>query len=104
MPMNSNAVLKLVSPILFTLVVAVSQSVANNAPIHRSPGTAVAAYAATDARTVMASGRRSTIRLADTHSDACLWNYNNCLKGCDGAASCSSQCKVNYDGCLRQGG
>ena len=41
--------------------------------------------------------------LADTHSDLCLANYNQCLKGCDGATSCTNQCAVNYNGCLQQG-
>ncbi len=43
------------------------------------------------------------LRLADAHSDACLWNRTQCLKGCDGASSCSNQCQVNYDNCMRQG-
>lgn len=38
-----------------------------------------------------------------THADICMDNYNNCMKGCDGAVSCSKQCKVNYDGCMKQG-
>jgi hypothetical protein len=37
-----------------------------------------------------------------THDQICLDNYNQCLKGCDGATSCSNQCKVNYDKCLQQ--
>lgn len=36
------------------------------------------------------------------HAQICLDNYNQCMKGCAGAASCSKQCKVNYDGCMRQ--
>ena len=39
-----------------------------------------------------------------SHADVCLANYNQCMKGCDGAASCSKQCKVNYDGCMKQEG
>ena len=38
---------------------------------------------------------------AGPHEDACLWNYNQCMKGCDGATSCSNQCKTNYDNCMR---
>jgi hypothetical protein len=30
----------------------------------------------------------------------CLANYNQCLKGCDGATQCSNACKVNYDQCI----
>jgi hypothetical protein len=43
-----------------------------------------------------------TIIWADGHSDQCLANYNQCMKGCDGATSCSKQCKVNYDNCMKQ--
>ena len=38
----------------------------------------------------------------DGHADLCLANYNQCMKGCDGATSCSNQCKVNYDACMKQ--
>ena len=31
----------------------------------------------------------------------CQANYNQCMRGCGGAASCSSQCMTNYNGCLR---
>jgi hypothetical protein len=31
----------------------------------------------------------------------CKANYDQCMKGCDGAAQCSNQCMVNYNGCLR---
>jgi hypothetical protein len=43
-------------------------------------------------------------RTADTHSDICLQNEQQCLQGCDGAQSCSNQCAVNYQGCMDQGG
>jgi hypothetical protein len=43
-------------------------------------------------------------RLAqDAHTQACQYNYNQCMTGCGGAASCSNQCKANFDGCLSQG-
>ncbi len=45
----------------------------------------------------------SRLILADGHSDQCLANYKQCMKGCDGATSCSNQCQVNYDQCLKQG-
>ncbi len=35
------------------------------------------------------------------HDQLCLDNYNQCIKGCDGATSCSQQCKVNYDKCMQ---
>jgi hypothetical protein len=31
----------------------------------------------------------------------CKANYDQCMKGCNGAAQCSNQCMVNYNGCLR---
>lgn len=40
---------------------------------------------------------------AQSHDEICLQNYNQCLKGCDGAQSCNDQCRRNYDGCLQQG-
>ena len=30
----------------------------------------------------------------------CKANYDQCMKGCGGAAQCSNQCQVNYNGCL----
>jgi hypothetical protein len=30
----------------------------------------------------------------------CKANCDQCMKGCDGAAQCSNQCAVNYNGCL----
>jgi hypothetical protein len=30
----------------------------------------------------------------------CKANYDQCMKGCGGAAQCSNQCSVNYNGCL----
>jgi len=58
-----------------------------------------AAHPSTDAPRSQAAG----LRLADGHSDACKWNYDNCMKGCDGATQCSNQCRVNYDKCMQQG-
>jgi hypothetical protein len=29
----------------------------------------------------------------------CKANYDQCIKGCDGAVSCSNQCMTNYNGC-----
>ena len=31
----------------------------------------------------------------------CQANYNQCMRGCGGAQSCSNQCMTNYNGCLR---
>ena len=42
------------------------------------------------------------IALPDAHADACRWNRDNCLKGCDGATSCSNQCWTNYNNCMKQ--
>jgi hypothetical protein len=46
---------------------------------------------------------QSAVRLADAHEDACVYNYNQCMNGCDGAQSCEGQCQTNYDGCMAQG-
>ena len=50
--------------------------------------------------------RRETplILAQTTHAQLCQANLDQCLKGCDGAESCSRQCRVNYDGCMAQGG
>ena len=40
---------------------------------------------------------------AQSHADICQANYDQCIKGCDGAVSCSNQCQVNKDGCNNQG-
>jgi hypothetical protein len=37
---------------------------------------------------------------AQTHDQLCKANYDQCMKACDGATSCSNQCLVNYNGCL----
>jgi hypothetical protein len=57
---------------------------------------------ATSARTTLANFKETTA--FTPHSDACLANYNQCIKGCDGATSCSKQCKTNYDDCMKQEG
>ena len=40
---------------------------------------------------------------AQSHADICQANYDQCIKGCDGAQSCSNQCQANKDGCNSQG-
>ena len=30
----------------------------------------------------------------------CKANYDQCMRGCAGAQSCSNQCMTNYNGCL----
>lgn len=40
------------------------------------------------------------IKLAGGCSDACKWNYDQCMRGCDGAESCGNQCQRNYEGCM----
>lgn len=57
---------------------------------------------ATSANETYGDASLHTAAWADTHSDVCLANYRQCLKGCDGATSCSNQCKVNYDNCMKQ--
>jgi hypothetical protein len=41
------------------------------------------------------------IKLAANQA-ACQYNYNQCMSGCGGMTSCSNQCAVNYQGCMRQ--
>jgi hypothetical protein len=45
---------------------------------------------------------RHALRLADAHADACMYNYTQCMNGCDGMSSCEGQCQANYDGCMSQ--
>jgi len=40
------------------------------------------------------------IGMTDAHADACAYNRDVCLKGCNGATSCSNQCLVNYQKCM----
>jgi len=40
---------------------------------------------------------------AVTHTDICVANRAQCLRGCDGMAQCSNACEINYQGCLRAG-
>jgi hypothetical protein len=46
--------------------------------------------------------RGHALRLADAHADACMYNYTQCMNGCDGMSLCESQCQANYDGCMSQ--
>jgi len=46
---------------------------------------------------------KDTTRLADAHSDACDYNYSECMNGCGGASGCEGQCQTNYEGCMSQG-
>jgi hypothetical protein len=50
-----------------------------------------------------ADSLRGMIRptLLAANQAACQWNYNNCMKGCDGMAQCSNQCMTNYNNCMR---
>jgi len=40
--------------------------------------------------------------MADGHDQLCKDNYNQCMKGCDGATSCSNQCQINCNNCMKQ--
>jgi predicted lipoprotein with Yx(FWY)xxD motif len=61
---------------------------------------AVAALAATAS---LGYAKDTMTRLADAHSDACDYNYSQCMDGCGGASGCESQCQTNYEGCMAQG-
>ena len=61
---------------------------------------AIAAYSLAIAS--IAAGYISiTPAFADQHADNCKYNYDQCVKGCDGASSCERQCKENYDKCMQ---
>ena len=50
---------------------------------------------------VQPSGPQTTRPIVVAGSQAvCQANYNQCMRGCGGAASCSNQCMANYNGCL----
>lgn len=51
----------------------------------------------------VATANETMTRLADAHTDACVYNYNQCMDGCGGASGCESQCQANYEGCMAQG-
>jgi hypothetical protein len=51
----------------------------------------------------LAHAKSAMTRLADAHTDACVYNYNQCMDGCGGASGCEGQCQANYDGCMSQG-
>ena len=73
---------------------------------HTDPLQNSGAYTHSDSSSInhVQSAARAGVRLAQTHADICLENEQQCLKGCDGAESCSNQCAVNYQGCMDQGG
>ena len=50
----------------------------------------------------IAATRHHGMRIADAHADACMYNYSQCMTGCDGMSSCEGQCQANYDGCMSQ--
>jgi hypothetical protein len=39
--------------------------------------------------------------VAGGNAALCKANYDQCIKGCDGMASCSNQCTTNYNNCMR---
>jgi hypothetical protein len=58
---------------------------------------------ALSATTSLGLAKDTMTRLADAHTDACVYNYNQCMNGCGGASGCEGQCQANYDGCMSQG-
>jgi len=49
---------------------------------------------------IASDGNQRLLRLAGS-PEVCKGNYDQCIKGCDGAQQCSNQCLVNYNGCLK---
>jgi hypothetical protein len=39
--------------------------------------------------------------LAGGNAALCKANYDQCIKGCAGMASCSNQCTTNYNKCIQ---
>jgi hypothetical protein len=74
----------------------------NGNPASHTGGIAIADNIQIDLQADFPARSSLHVMAADTHADQCIANYNQCMKGCDGAASCSKQCKVNYDKCMDQ--
>ena len=50
---------------------------------------------------VHAADQKGRLQLAAGGNPAvCKANYEQCIKACDGMASCNNQCSANYRGCL----
>jgi hypothetical protein len=102
MHISSRKFLKLAPLGVFALAVLLSPLVAGAdfGPNHAKAG--VQSPAISSVQHVARHGGESFIRLADGHADICKANEDTCLQGCDGATSCSDQCRKNYDGCMGQ--
>src|SRR5580692_9000160 len=106
MRVKSGATLFLGTALVLALGVAVTPSYSKT---EFSPGDIRVTQASSISPSAIAQNDRharafGTLKLADTHSDVCLANEQQCLKACDGATSCSNQCQANYQACLSQGG
>ena len=77
----------------------------STATSQRNTGDAVTASAEPSLQVQTVTNERyevSAFGMPDAHADACAHNRDVCLKGCDGATSCSNQCWTNYNNCMRQ--
>ena len=83
-----------VSPFFSTVAVSHPQAIQSSSAYTHSNPSAVHSVVTVE---------HGVVRLAQTHADICLDNETQCLKGCDGAESCSNQCEANYQGCMDQG-
>jgi hypothetical protein len=77
----------------------------STAKSQRNTGDAVTASAQSSLQAQTVTSERyevSSSGWTDAHADACAYNRDVCLKGCNGATSCSNQCWTNYNNCMKQ--
>ena len=94
-----NTLLAILSLAAVSLAFAVTNSPAKDAA---KAGVQASEQTQTVVTERLDAGSPQAIASPDAHADACKWNRDNCLKGCDGATSCSNQCWVNYNKCMDQ--
>jgi hypothetical protein len=53
-----------------------------------------------EAQTQLSASHRIKPIVVAGSPEVCKANYDQCMRGCAGAQSCSNQCMTNYNGCL----
>lgn len=97
-----STLLTILSLAAISFAFATTTSTAKSQP---NAGDAVTAGAQSSSQTQPVTAERYEVSaswMTDAHADACAHNRDVCLKGCDGATSCSNQCWTNYNNCMRQ--
>ena len=102
MKTKTNRLFALASPVLLALVVAVSPPITKDYVTRDQAALTSRTYGIVSLRSDGGESRRSNVELADAHADLCKDNYDQCMKGCGGATSCSNECQTNYDNCMKQ--